>query len=150
MTPKCAHAVPTRRAICGAGIAAMSIRSRIAPLLILIALVLTAVVPQGMMRMADGDGFRLLLCTEDGPREIWLASGEGPSEPVPVSDDSRETTRCLAVTICFAAVQAKTLADAGQADFARFRPVLTSAFWPVFAVDPSCAPRAPPVLSALA
>ncbi|MFN6951118.1 MAG: hypothetical protein ACK4NE_00785 [Albidovulum sp.] len=150
MTPKCAHAGPTCHAVCGAGIAATSFLSRIATLLTLISLVLTAVVPQGMMRVADGDGVRLLLCTEDGPREIWLGSGEGPSEPVPVSDDNRESTKCLAVTICLAAVQAETLSDAGLADFARFRPVLTSAFWPGFAVDPSRAPRAPPVFSALA
>lgn len=50
--------------------------------LLLVSLLLMATVPQGMMRIGGADGMRVVLCTSDGPTEIWLgADGTPIDEP---------------------------------------------------------------------
>ena len=54
-------------------------------LLILLALMLTGTVPAGMMRHADEDGIRLVLCTSDGVKEVLL-NEDGSTAPAAAKD----------------------------------------------------------------
>lgn len=48
------------------------------------------------MRISDGDGMRLVLCTSDGPTEIWL----GPDgEPIDEPDSNQTTPHCVQVHV---------------------------------------------------
>lgn len=49
--------------------------------LLLLALVLLGTVPDGTMRQAGPDGIRLVLCTSDGTKEVWLTE-DGDTVPV--------------------------------------------------------------------
>jgi hypothetical protein len=98
-----------------------------------------------MMRAAGEDGVRLVLCTEEGPRDLWLSADGSVTGQAPLPESNQEVGKCLAVTQAIAAVQAAFLADATRTAFARFRPVLTTAHRPGFAVDLGRAARAPPV-----
>src|SRR5690606_40255804 len=64
-------------------------------ILLLLSLVLSGIVPQGMMRAAGEDGVRLVLCTEEGPRDLWLsADGSVTGQaPLPESNQDRKSTR---------------------------------------------------------
>jgi len=55
---------------------------------LLLGLVLTGTVPDGMMRQAGPEGgLRLVLCTPDGTKEVWLTED---GETVPVEAASEE------------------------------------------------------------
>ena len=144
MTLRCTKARGTARAAGYTGGMVDYLWPRMASLFLLLSLAFSGVVPQGMMRVAGEDGVRLVLCTEEGPRDLWLAPDGSMSERAPLPEKNHEVGKCLAVGYAFAAVQAAALADPGRADFALFRPVLTSAHWPGFTVDLSRAARAPP------
>lgn len=149
MMPWCTDPERTRRCDRNASSRVAVFASHVALAVLVLALTLAGIVPQGMMRVAGDDGSRLVLCTEEGPRDLWLGPEGLLSDRAPLPEKDHELGKCLAVNYAFAAVQVETLADVGRAKFARFRPVLTSAHWPGFSVDPARAPRAPPV-SALA
>ena len=113
--------------------------------LLFLALVLSGTVPQGMMRVADGSGQRLVLCTSDGPSEIWMDADGVAHDRAPLPDRTHETGKCLSVTSALAAVQGDLGARAEPVEFDRFRPDLT-------APRPAAAPpqhrpqsRAPPI-----
>lgn len=65
--------------------------------LLLLALLGTATVPDGFMRSAAPDGLRIVLCMEDGPREVWLTEA---GDVVPVDDhEDRDPTHCVQVSV---------------------------------------------------
>ncbi len=71
----------------------MILRAGLWPL-VLAALLLMATVPQGMMRVGGEEGTRLVLCTGNGPTEIWL----GPDgEPIAPEDDAQDAPHCVQV-----------------------------------------------------
>ena len=94
--------------------------------LLLLALILSGTVPKGMMRVADGSGQRLVLCTSDGPSEIWMGADGVARDQAPRSDWPHETGKCLSVTPAFTAVQGDFGARAEPVEFDRFRPDLTA------------------------
>ncbi|WP_323786459.1 DUF2946 family protein [Thalassovita sp.] len=53
--------------------------------LLVLALVLLGTVPDGMMRQSGPDGIRLVLCTSDGTKEVWLTD-DGGTTPVREED----------------------------------------------------------------
>lgn len=126
------------------------LRIYIARLVLLIALLASGMVPQGMMRVPDATGSRLVLCTGNGPREIWMAddgtvSDRALSPTLPAENGDVGT--CLAVTFSFAAVQTAVAALAVPADFSPFRPALTAPRAPHPTHRSPTQPRAPPILS---
>ncbi|MFV0490389.1 MAG: DUF2946 family protein [Pseudorhodobacter sp.] len=74
--------------------------SRFLRLFLLIALMLSGSVPPGMMRIADGDGMRLVLCTTEGAQEVWLAE-DGSTTPFGNVDESQTQDRpnCVQVNL---------------------------------------------------
>lgn len=78
--------------------------------LLFIALIFGATVPKGMMRYADSEGIRLVLCTTDGPREMVLAP-DGTLEDIPLGKhEEGGALPCLAVVLSFAGVQSGAVA----------------------------------------
>lgn len=70
---------------------------------LLLALLLLGTVPDGMMRKAGPEGLRLVLCTEDGVREVWLTE-DGDTVPVEESergdhDSARGKPHCVQVAL---------------------------------------------------
>ncbi|MCZ4351201.1 hypothetical protein O4H61_01595 [Roseovarius aestuarii] len=70
--------------------------------LLLIALLFSGTVPDGMMRVAQpGEGLRLVLCTPEGISEVWLAEDGSvtPVENAPSGSDVDHTpTQCVQVS----------------------------------------------------
>lgn len=112
--------------------------------LLVVALLLSGVVPQGMMRVADAYGQRLVLCTLDGPHDIWMRPDGSLQDRAPAPGQNRDTGKCLPVVLALAAVQADLGDLHRRVDFARFRPVLRAAarIRPPLRLAPE--PRAPP------
>lgn len=73
--------------------------------LLFVALILSGSVPQGMMRSAGADGMRLVLCTPDGPRDVWMTPAGDIRDTGSLPGRNHETGKCLAVTLSLAAVQ---------------------------------------------
>lgn len=105
----------------------MSLVGLITRSLLLLALLGSATVPDGLMRAQGPDGFRLVLCTPDGTQEVWLTDD---GEVIPVEDDQpaqdHDSPHCLQVSVARLAAAP----DPG--------PVIRFRLWPV----------APPIVSA--
>lgn len=74
-------------------------RGLLTRVLLVVALLLAGVVPDGMMREAGPDGVRLVLCTGDGTQEVWLAD-DGTT--IPVDDEERSgshASHCIQVNL---------------------------------------------------
>ncbi|WP_347312246.1 hypothetical protein [Defluviimonas sp. SAOS-178_SWC] len=120
--------------------------ARLLPALLVLSLWLSGVVPQGMMRVAGGDGTRLMLCTEDGPRDIWMGVDGTLREQGPLPERNHEVGKCLAVTLALMGAQSDATGLHRPAEFSAFvpghsaaRPVLEAAWRPA-------QPRGPPIL----
>jgi hypothetical protein len=59
----------------------ISMRSRFLNLITLLALTVVSIIPQGWMVSADTGGkMQLVLCTPNGPEQIWIDLGDPPHE----------------------------------------------------------------------
>ena len=61
----------------------MNLLGLITRALLLLALIGSATVPDGLMRAQGPDGLQLVLCTPDGTQEVWLTDD---GEVIPVED----------------------------------------------------------------
>lgn len=120
--------------------------ARLMPALLVLSLSLSGIVPQGMMRVAGDRGARLVLCTDDGPREIWLGADGALRDEAPLPARNHDVGKCLAVTLALVAAQNGASDLHRPAEFSAFipdhspvRPILLAAWRPA-------QPRAPPVL----
>lgn len=120
--------------------------ARLIPALLVLSLWLSGIVPQGMMRVADDGGTRLVLCTEDGPRDIWLGADGALREDAPLPDRNNEVGKCLAVTLALAAVQGGADDLHRPAEFSAFVPDHGSVLAALPAAWSPAQPRAPPIL----
>jgi hypothetical protein len=109
--------------------------------LLLIALVLMASVPQGMMRAASADGMVLVLCTGEGPKELRIDAQGNPVDP---GDGETDALPCLAVTQGLAAPGVWPALAARDAEFSHFRPVVRAGLHRPAAEPRLNGPRAPP------
>lgn len=126
------------------GFAVRAVFAHMVPMLLLVSMFLSGIVPQGMMRVADADSTRLVLCTPEGPRDIWMRADGSVSDQAPLPEENHEVSKCLAVTLALAAVQDAALATHSPARFAPFVPDLATPR-PVAAAEWRPAqPRAPP------
>lgn len=142
MRPNSPLSVPPSRRVPRAGI---GLARAVLSGLLLLALVLAGTVPQGIMRVADGAGQRLVLCTPDGPREIWMGADGVAQDNAPLPAQNRETGKCLSVTLALVAVQGDLGTTAEPAQFDRFRPDLTAPRPAAAPPQHRPQPRAPPV-----
>lgn len=118
--------------------------------LLLSAVLLASVVPQGMMRVAGAGGPTLVLCSSHGPQEISADLLDIPYEILSLMEDSGqedEPGKCLAITLALAAIQSWSDAEAFRAEFQGFRDLLTSPLWHRVAIVRPNPPRAPPAFS---
>lgn len=113
--------------------------------LLLLALALSAVVPQGMMRVADAGGMRLVLCTPEGPREIWMGADGQVQDRAPLPAQNQEPGKCLLVAAALGTGQQGHVSLAQPAQFERFRPDLTAPHATPVALRHTPETRAPPV-----
>ncbi|TDK42379.1 DUF2946 family protein [Antarcticimicrobium luteum] len=69
--------------------------------MLLLALLGTATVPNGLMRAQGPDGMRLVLCTSDGTQEVWLTDdGEAiPVEDGHPGDADHDQPHCVQVSV---------------------------------------------------
>ncbi|MHA6265122.1 DUF2946 family protein [Arenibacterium sp. CAU 1754] len=114
---------------------------------LLLALCLSGIVPEGMMRTVDADGTRLVLCTGEGPREIWMAADGSISDQEPSHEEQAEVAECLAVSLSLAAVQNVASGLYSAAEFSAFVPEFQPAPSHVQGAWPPSHPRAPPLFS---
>ncbi len=115
-----------------------------ARVVLLVALIASGVVPQGMMRVAGAEGARLVLCTGEGPREIWMAADGSVSDEAPLPSTNHEVSSCLAVSLSLAGLEMPALPDFRPAERAP-EPVLPArGLAPMRAPDPAHGARAPP------
>ncbi|MCV2879516.1 hypothetical protein OE699_11715 [Sedimentimonas flavescens] len=127
------------------GFAVRALSARLVPMVLLLSLFLSGIVPQGMMRVGDADSTRLVLCTPEGPRDIWMRADGSVSDQAPLPDENHEVSKCLAVTLALAAVQDAALAAHSPASFAPFVPDLAVSRPIVAAEWRPAQPRAPPL-----
>lgn len=112
--------------------------------LLLLSMLLSATVPQGMMRVSSADGMQMVLCTEDGPQQMLLMP-DGTLREVPVGDTDHAGA-CLAISVAFAGVQADWLPSALAASFPAALAPNTADVAPHLAPALAFASRGPPRL----
>lgn len=114
--------------------------------LLLVALTVAGSVPQGLMRTARADGMELVLCTPDGPKELWMTADGEIHEDQPTHEEEHSGPKCLNVTLAMAALTygvASVPLDAGYAAYQLETDNLRVVRAPVAAAHQ---PRAPPSL----
>ena len=114
---------------------------------LLLSLLLSGIVPQGLMRVASSDGMMLVLCTPEGPTEIWLTDDGRALDEQPADHPTEGPPSCIAVTLSLAMVQAWLYTFAGPVEFTAFRPDFIDLRRAQFSEDAPHQPRAPPVLT---
>ena len=115
--------------------------------LVLLSLFLSGIVPDGMMRLAEDGGTRLVLCTGDGPQEIWLTP-DGESRPVPPGDtnEAAHQQHCIQVSLALSDVQPQAAARLLQVALpVEFAAGAHQTFKRLNAAT-AASPRAPPIL----
>lgn len=114
---------------------------------LMLALLAAGTVPQGMMRASDGDGMRMVICTDDGPREMLIAA-DGVVKPAPPQPDSEAEGHGMA---CLVISQAMPDHDPSccAAQARRLRETTLVAhhhlLLPPATAPPRAQPRAPPM-----
>lgn len=111
---------------------------------LLFALVLSGTVPQGFMRSAADDGMMLVLCTPNGPTEVWMTTDGDIQEKAPIDHTTSDQMDCLAITLSMVLVQSwlKTLVN--PAEFAPFRTTYIDQRRALVLERSPLQPRAPP------
>lgn len=96
------------------------VAGRMLRILVLVALMVAGTVPQGLMRMARADGMELVLCTPEGPKELWMTADGEVHEDRPTHEEEHSGPKCLSVTLAMAALTywvASLPMDAGYAAY---------------------------------
>ncbi len=114
---------------------------------LLLALFLSGIVPQGLMRVASNDGMMLVLCTPEGPTEVWLMDDGRALDEQPADHPSQERPDCMAITLSLVMVQAWLSTIARPAQFTAFLPDLVDLRRARLSDNAPHQPRAPPVLT---
>jgi len=115
-------------------------------ILLLVALMVAGTVPHGLMRMARADGIKLVLCTPDGPKELWMTADGEIHEDQPTHEEEHSGPQSLNVALAMAALTywaASLPLEAGYAAYQLETGNLQAAGAPVAAAHQ---PRAPPAL----
>ena len=113
---------------------------------LLLALILSGTVPQGFMRTTGADGTSLVLCTSQGPTEVWLTAS-GDIQPDPPSEQTpTDISDCLAITLSLVMVQARFETPARTAEFSPYSRVYIDRSNALIPAKTPLQPRAPPVL----
>ncbi len=99
------------------------------------------------MRVANEDGIKLVLCTTEGPSEVWLTPGGQLLGERPADHPLQNSSTCLAVTLSLNMVQSWQAAIAVSAEFAAFRPDIVDRRSALLSPKTPQQPRAPPVLT---
>ncbi|WP_226782889.1 DUF2946 family protein [Oceaniglobus trochenteri] len=115
--------------------------------LLLVSLVLSGTVAQGFMRVAGDDGMAVVLCTPEGPTEVWLTEDGRTLDEQPADHAPSETSGCLAITLSLVLVQAWLVTLATPAEFGMFRTVLVDRRHALVSDATPHQPRAPPLFS---
>jgi len=112
---------------------------------LLLALFLSGIVPQGFMRGASNDGMLLVLCTPEGPTEIWLTDDGRALDEQPADQPAEDAPSCMAVTLSLVMVQAWLYTLAEPAELTAFRPGFADLRRARLTDKARHQPRAPPV-----
>ncbi|AML53329.1 hypothetical protein [Falsihalocynthiibacter arcticus] len=114
---------------------------------LLLALFLSGIVPQGLMRVASNDGMMLVLCTPEGPTEAWLTDDGRALDKQPADHPKEGPSSCMAVTLSLVMVQAWLYTFSGPAEFTVFRQDFVDLRRTRLIDKAPHQPRAPPVLT---
>ncbi|MBU2867849.1 DUF2946 family protein [Pacificibacter marinus] len=112
--------------------------------ILLVALVLSGTVPQGFMRSAADDGMMLVLCTPNGPTEVWMTADGDIQEKAPIDHTTSEQMDCLAVTLSLVLVQSWLETLVNPAEFSPFRTTFIDQRRALVVEHSPLQPRAPP------
>lgn len=99
------------------------------------------------MRVASNDGMMLVLCTPEGPAEVWLTDDGRALDEQPADHPTEGPSSCMAVTLSLVMVQAWLYTLAGPAEFNAFRPDFIDLRRARLSDKAPNQPRAPPVLT---
>jgi len=98
------------------------------------------------MRVASNDGMMLVLCTPEGPTEVWLTDDGNVLEEQPADHPTEGPSSCMAVTLSLVMVQAWLYTRAEPANFPALRPDFVDLPRGRQSDKAPNQPRAPPVL----
>lgn len=116
-------------------------------LTLLIALIVSGTVPQGFMRDSRAGGMALVLCTPEGPTEVWLTAEGEIEEVAPTDHSSKDAPACLAVTLSMVLVQAQLDTLGQTAEFAPYRTTFIDRRSALVTTHTPLQPRAPPAFT---
>lgn len=116
-------------------------------LTLLLALILSGTVPQGFMRSKGADGMTIVLCTADGPTEVWLSADGDVQKEAPVDHSSPEISDCLGITLSLVLVQSWFETLVYPAEFSPYRATFIDRRRALVVEHSPLQPRAPPALA---
>lgn len=111
---------------------------------LLLALTLSGTVPQGFMRSAADNGMMLVLCTSNGPTEVWMSADGEIHQTAPIDHSPPDLPDCLAVTLSLVMVQAWFDTLVSPAEFVPFHVALSDQLRALVVTHSPLQPRAPP------
>lgn len=113
---------------------------------LLFALVLSGSVPQGYMQSTNGDGMAIVLCTTNGPIEVWQTAQGEVMDAAPADHSSTDIADCLAITLSLVLVQSRFEALAQPVEFSPYHTTFIDRRGALISARTPLQPRAPPVL----
>ncbi len=98
------------------------------------------------MRSAGDDGMSLVLCTTEGPKQVWLSTDGDIQENAPTEHEPAEMSDCLAITLSLVLIQSWLGALAHPSEFTPHRLVFVDQRRARAPAYTPLQPRAPPAL----
>ncbi|MBU2980993.1 hypothetical protein KO498_04115 [Lentibacter algarum] len=118
---------------------------RLLKCVLLLALIMAGAIPVGFMRIATTDGMKLVLCTSDGPTEVWMTDEGDVIDSQPVKHQPEDQNGCATVVLSLVMVQAWITAVSSPVEFSVFRLEHSDQRAALVALKSPQQPRAPPI-----
>ncbi len=115
--------------------------------ILLISMLVLGGIPQGVMQVSDSDGFRIVICTGNGPLDLWQQLDGTVSEQIPGQEQSERSYDCINVLVASTGVQSLHDLVWGSVEFSRYRLPITSRQVAHLIYQAPQQPRAPPLFS---
>nr|WP_050525864.1 hypothetical protein [Pseudorhodobacter aquimaris] len=98
------------------------------------------------MRTADDDGMQLVLCTPEGPTEVWLSADGSIKDETPADSAPSQVSDCLAITLSLVLVLSWIETLAQPAALSPYRATFIDRRRTLILTRTPQQPRAPPRL----
>ncbi|SNZ07574.1 hypothetical protein [Cohaesibacter gelatinilyticus] len=115
--------------------------------ILLISMLVLGGLPQGVMEVSDSDGVRIVICTGNGPLDLWQQLDGTVSEQMPEQEQSERSHDCINVLVANTGVQSLQDLVWGSVEFSRYRLPIASRQVAGLIYQTPQQPRAPPIFS---